>query len=432
MVKAMKNMRFCKLLEDYCSYITNNKGLSKHTVKAYGSDVERFLKWCEDCGEEELNRLSTNDIRLWMAYESSQVVRSSLARKVVAIRGFLDWCVHSNNIKSNPAQIICTPKIANVLPNVLDESLAKRLMDYADSQSDSVSFKSFSVNESLCNNSNLSEQNKSSDISYNSDNSNNFDNSDSSVNESSSGSDGSDSEYSDISDGSDSSVNESSGNSDSESSSNFVKPANKSSHDRALRLRDTAMLELLYATGMRVGELVLLSLNDVNFENNTVKVTGKGNKQRVIPFGIPAARALQEWLSTYGRGELVKVDCFDNFSNKGYGDVIELNKKNRNHESSREINDTAEKALFVGARGKRIDQRVVREVVHRMAALAHVPDISPHSLRHSAATHMLNGGADLREVQELLGHSSLTTTQRYTHVSIEALKKRYSQAFPRA
>ena len=192
------------------------------------------------------------------------------------------------------------------------------------------------------------------------------------------------------------------------------------------------MLELLYATGMRVGELVLLSLNDVNFENHTVKVTGKGNKQRVIPFGIPAAHALQEWLSAYGRGELVKVDCFDNFSNKDYGDVIELNKKNRNHESSLEINDTAEKALFVGARGKRIDQRVVREVVHRMAALAHVPDISPHSLRHSAATHMLNGGADLREVQELLGHSSLTTTQRYTHVSIEALKKRYSQAFPRA
>lgn len=407
MVKAMKNMRFCRLLEDYCSYITNNKGLSKHTVKAYGSDVERFLKWCEDCGQEELNRLSTNDIRLWMAYESSQVVRSSLARKVVAIRGFLDWCVHSNNIKSNPAQIICTPKIANVLPNVLDESLAKRLMDYADSQSDSVSFKSFSVNESLCNNSNLSEQNKSSDGSYNSDN---FDNSD---NESSCSSDCSVS-------------------SDSESYGNSVKPDNKSSHDRALRLRDTAMLELLYATGMRVGELVLLSLNDVNFENHTVKVTGKGNKQRVIPFGIPAAHALQEWLSAYGRGELVKVDCFDNFSNKGYGDVIELNKKNRNHESSLEINDTAEEALFVGARGKRIDQRVVREVVHRMAALAHVPDISPHSLRHSAATHMLNGGADLREVQELLGHSSLTTTQRYTHVSIEALKKRYSQAFPRA
>lgn len=407
MVKAMKNMRFCKLLEDYCSYITNNKGLSKHTVKAYCSDVERFLKWCEDCGKEELNRLSTNDIRLWMAYESSQVVRSSLARKVVAIRGFLDWCVHSNNIKSNPAQIICTPKIANVLPNVLDESLAKRLMDYADSQSDSVSFKSFSVNESLCNNSNLSEQNKSSDSSYNSDN---FDNSD---NESSCSS-------------------ECAVSADSESSGNPVKPDNKSSHDRALRLRDTAMLELLYATGMRVGELVLLSLNDVNFENHTVKVTGKGNKQRVIPFGIPAAHALQEWLSAYGRGEFVKVDCFDNFSNRDYGDVIELNKKNRNHESSLEINDTAEKALFVGARGKRIDQRVVREVVHRMAALAHVPDISPHSLRHSAATHMLNGGADLREVQELLGHSSLTTTQRYTHVSIEALKKRYSQAFPRA
>ncbi|MBT1180408.1 tyrosine recombinase XerC [Bifidobacterium sp. CP2] len=168
---------------------------------------------------------------------------------------------------------------------------------------------------------------------------------------------------------------------------------------RALRLRDAAILELLYATGMRVGELVGLGVGDVDWSSHTVKVTGKGNKQRVVPFGAPACRALERWAEE-GRPAL---------AGRPSGD-----------------------ALFLGARGGRLDQRVARRVVHRQAERAGVPDIGPHALRHSAATHMLDGGADLREVQELLGHSSLKTTQRYTHVSIDQLKSRYSQAFPRA
>ena len=167
----------------------------------------------------------------------------------------------------------------------------------------------------------------------------------------------------------------------------------------AVRLRDAAMLELLYATGVRVAELVGLDIGDVGFDNRTVRVTGKGNKQRVVPFGVPACRALERWLRQ-GRPALVRERSGD--------------------------------ALFLGVRGGRIDPRTVRRVVHERAQAAGVPDISPHALRHSAATHLLDGGADLREVQEMLGHSSLKTTQRYTHVSMEQLKRRYAQAFPRA
>ena len=182
-----------------------------------------------------------------------------------------------------------------------------------------------------------------------------------------------------------------------------------------VHLRDAAILELLYATGIRVAELVGLDMGDVDFAGRTVKVTGKGDKQRVVPFGVPAMRALEAWVER-GRPQLLAA--------------LSQSSSAANHSQSRSA--PAGDALFLGARGGRLDQRVAREVVHRAAREAGVPDISPHALRHSAATHLLDGGADLREVQEMLGHSSLKTTQRYTHVSIEQLKSRYGQAFPRA
>ena len=167
-----------------------------------------------------------------------------------------------------------------------------------------------------------------------------------------------------------------------------------------LGLRDAAMLELLYATGIRVGELVSLDVDDVDRERNLVRVFGKGRKERSVPFGHPAARALDRWLSV-GRPGLVAED--------------------------------AGAALFVGARGRRIDQRAVRTLVHqRIAEVPGAPDIGPHGLRHTAATHLLEGGADLRAVQEMLGHASLATTQLYTHVTSERLRKAYQQAHPRA
>jgi integrase/recombinase XerC len=165
-------------------------------------------------------------------------------------------------------------------------------------------------------------------------------------------------------------------------------------------LRDVAMLELLYATGIRVGELVGLDLDDVDRDRNVVRVFGKGRKERSVPFGRPAARALDFWLQK-GRPDLAV---------EGSG-----------------------AALFLGARGRRIDQRAVRRLVHqRLADVPGAPDMGPHGLRHTAATHLLEGGADLRSVQELLGHASLATTQRYTHVTTERLRSAYKQAHPRA
>ncbi|MFB9313847.1 tyrosine recombinase XerC [Nocardioides plantarum] len=165
-------------------------------------------------------------------------------------------------------------------------------------------------------------------------------------------------------------------------------------------VRDIAMLELLYATGIRVGELVGLDVDDVDRDRNVVRVLGKGRKERAVPFGRPAARALDFWVRQ-ARPLLVA--------------------------------DGAGGALFVGARGRRIDQRAVRTLVHRrIAEVPGAPDIGPHGLRHSAATHLLEGGADLRSVQELLGHASLATTQRYTHVTTDRLRRAYQQAHPRA
>jgi integrase/recombinase XerC len=156
----------------------------------------------------------------------------------------------------------------------------------------------------------------------------------------------------------------------------------------------------MYATGIRVGELVGLDLDDVDRDRDLVRVLGKGRKERSVPFGRPARRALDAWLGS-GRPHLLV--------------------------------DGSGPALFLGARGGRIDQRAVRTMVHRrIADVPGAPDIGPHGLRHTAATHLLEGGADLRSVQELLGHASLATTQLYTHVTTDRLRTAYRQAHPRA
>jgi integrase/recombinase XerC len=168
----------------------------------------------------------------------------------------------------------------------------------------------------------------------------------------------------------------------------------------AVGTRDVAILELLYATGIRVGELCGLDVDDVDRERRVVRVFGKGRKERTVPYGLPADRALDAWIVT-GRPRLAVPG--------------------------------AGAALFLGARGKRIDQRAVRTLVHaRIADVPGAPDLGPHGLRHTAATHLLEGGADLRTVQELLGHASLATTQIYTHVTTDRLRTAYRQAHPRA
>ena len=170
--------------------------------------------------------------------------------------------------------------------------------------------------------------------------------------------------------------------------------------DTPAAIRDVALVELLYATGARVSEVCGLDIEDLDFHRNTIRVLGKGNKERMIPMGAPAVKALNTYIND-ARPQLA--------------------------------NDKSARALFLGARGKRIDQRAVRTVVYEaLSALEGVERMGPHSLRHSAATHLLEGGADLRTVQEILGHSSLATTQIYTHVSTDRLRQAFKQAHPRA
>jgi integrase/recombinase XerC len=165
-------------------------------------------------------------------------------------------------------------------------------------------------------------------------------------------------------------------------------------------LRDLLVLELLYATGVRVAELCGLDLDDIDNDRRALRVVGKGDRERTVVYGVPAAAALRRWLDA-GRPALVRSG--------------------------------SPGALLLGARGGRLDPRVARSVVHRaLAAVPGAPDVGPHGLRHAAATHMLEGGADLRYVQELLGHAKLATTQLYTHVTVERLKVVHEQAHPRA
>jgi integrase/recombinase XerC len=177
-------------------------------------------------------------------------------------------------------------------------------------------------------------------------------------------------------------------------------PAGGDEVSAAICLRDTAIMELLYASGIRVSELCGLDVDDVDESRRTIRVLGKGSKERIVPFGVPAERAIRQWRKA-GRPAIAR--------------------------------ESSGPALFLGARGGRLDPRTARRVVHaRIAAAGSVPDTGPHGLRHTAATHLLEGGADLRSVQEMLGHASLATTQIYTHVSIERLIAAYRQAHPRA
>jgi integrase/recombinase XerC len=165
-------------------------------------------------------------------------------------------------------------------------------------------------------------------------------------------------------------------------------------------VRDRLVVELLYATGIRVSELCGLDIGDVDDQRRVVRVVGKGDKERSAPFGGPAAESLNQWLE-YGRPELAT--------------------------------ERSGGALLLGRRGGRLDPRQARTAVHEvLASVPGAPDLAPHGLRHSAATHLLEGGADLRVVQELLGHSSLATTQIYTHVSVDRLRAVHDRAHPRA
>jgi integrase/recombinase XerC len=299
---------FAEVLAAYERYLTAERDLTAHTVRAYLADVAGFLDHARRLGHTELGSLDLRSLRSWLArQQSSGRSRTTLARRATAARVFTAWLARTDRIPVDVGASLGSPKAHRTLPPVLRADEARDLIQAAAELAD---------------------------------------------------------------DGS------------------------------PVGLRDVAMLELLYATGVRVGELVGLDLDDIDRERQVLRVFGKGRKERSVPFGRPAARALDFWLRQ-GRPQLVV--------------------------------DGSGPAVFLGARGRRIDQRAVRTLVHRrIAEVPGAPDIGPHGLRHTAATHLLEGGADLRSVQELLGHASLATTQLYTHVTTDRLRRAYQQAHPRA
>lgn len=295
----------------WLSHLRHGRGLSEHTLRAYGSDLEAclaFLGLDADAPAERLaTALTTRRIRLWLGAQSEEgISRSTLSRRTASIRNFTAWAHEHGLVETDPGLPLVTARADQRLPKVLTRLDAERLMEDARARSD---------------------------------------------------------------------------------------------EEGPIGLRDWAILETVYATGIRVSELCGLDLRSIERSPGTARVLGKGDKERVVPLTPVAIRAIDRWIAE-GRPELATGD--------------------------------SGAALFLGRRGNRIDPRIVRAMIHREAARAGVPDLAPHALRHTAATHLLQGGADLRSVQEILGHSSLATTQRYTHVDADRLSAVYMRAHPRA
>ncbi|MDI6781652.1 MAG: tyrosine recombinase XerC [bacterium] len=302
-----------KYLAEFLSYLEIEKNYSSHTMSGYKNDLlmcDDFLKQISN-GNIELGRgeLEHSSLRRYLGeLQKKQYSRTTIARKLAALRSYFRFLCREKYCQVNPAKIIHTPKLEMRLPKFLYPEEVTALID------------------------------------------------------------------------------------------------TPVTDNNVIELRDRAILEALYSSGMRVGELVSLNIMDMELERGMARVMGKGRKERLVALGSYAVAAIQAYLNT--RGKL-------------------LDKKDEKQEKQ-------ETAVFLNHRGKRITDRGVRLIIHKITQLQGVKHVSPHMMRHTFATHMLNSGADLRIVQELLGHASLSTTQIYTHVTKQRLKTVYNKAHPRA
>jgi len=300
-----------ELIEQFLEHLRYERNVSAHTLRNYQSDLEQFLHFLTAAEKRKAPEISEIDhltIREWLAtLHTANKSKSSIARKLAALRTFFQFLVREGMLELNPAKLVATPKLEKKLPNHLSIEEAVRFIESPDPETE-------------------------------------------------------------------------------------------------LGKRDRAMLELMYATGVRIAELTTLNLADVDFRNQLVRVTGKRRKQRIVPFGDPAGAAIRNYLTVRDQFLL--------------------------HAPISKRDDTA---LFLNYQGTRITTRSVGRMVEKYIRIcAGMHNISPHALRHSFATHLLDSGADLRDIQELLGHARLSTTQVYTHVSMEKLIEVYDKAHPKA
>jgi len=290
-----------KHIFDFLNYLRNERNVSPHTLRGYLSDLEQLSTFL---GDKELSAVDHQTLRRFIAHlMQGEVKKSSIARKLSAVRSFFKYLNRDGTLMSNPARLVATPRREKRLPAVLTADDALRLME---------------------------------------------------------------------------------------------SPHAKRPEDHAMMLRDRAILETLYSTGIRASELIGMNREDIDHHGSLIRIRGKGRKERIVPIGTKARDAIDAYLTNPSR-----------------------------------VAETT--AIFIGPSGKRLTARTVQRILenHRKQ-LGLQQKASPHTLRHSFATHMLESGADLRAIQELLGHASLSTTQRYTHVNLDSLMEVYDKAHPKA
>jgi integrase/recombinase XerC len=364
-----------RALADFERHLTSERNLSRHTVRAYLGDVTGLLLRLGQEGGTELTQLDIQVLRSWLAVQhAAGQARTSIARRAAAARAFTAFAHARGLLSQDPGRLLGTPRTGRHLPQVLAREQMLAVLDSPGTSTAPAGWAAPTRGQAA----------------------------------------GGEAAGGDVA--------------RMEAARDRAGPAEAglTPNELALARRDQAIMELLYATAIRVSELCGLEVGDLDEERHTIRVMGKGGKERIVPVGIPAVRAVRAWLAG-GRGILAR----ERLAGAGTRPGLTLTEQAAaQHRGSQPPG----LPLFLGARGRRLDPRTARRVVHQRiaAAASRVPDTGPHGVRHTAATHLLEGGADLRSVQEILGHASLATTQIYTHVSVERLLAAFRQAHPRA
>jgi integrase/recombinase XerC len=335
----------------FLEYLRTVKNSSPHTVVNYGKDLRQFLAYLSPPGVAPpwLDRVDHRMIREFVAHLHDRgLEKSSIARKLAALRSFFKYCVREGQLKESPARLVPTPKLPKRIPSVLSAEEINGFLNQLAGMAQLSTGAGAPFRRRVAAKAAPSAAGKRS--------------------------------------GGRGTLTE----------------------EGLLLRRDRALLELLYAAGLRVSELTGLNLADVEQKARILRVRGKGNKERIVPYGTKAQEALGKYWPV--RDQLLK-------QTDGYGHT----------------QDPEGQAVFLNYAGRRLTQRSVGRIVKKYVRLVNVNwDLHPHSLRHAFATHLLADGADLRAIQELLGHQSLSTTQRYTHASIRQLMEVYDKAHPHA
>ncbi|MFF3865337.1 tyrosine recombinase XerC [Micromonospora sp. NPDC001898] len=324
-------------VDDFADHLARVRNRSAHTVRAYVGDLVSLFDHAARMGCVGVADLDLGVLRSWLAKQrTTGAARTTMARRAASARTFSAWAHRAGLLPTDVAAPLASPRAHRDLPTVLRADQVTALVEAPASLPTTPAPATRAEGRG--------------------------------------------------------------GERPDPSTASPSAPADEEAA-RAVVLRDRVLLELLYATGVRISEACGLDTADVDDTRRVVRVLGKGSRERSVPYGVPAQRALDEWLRA-GRTVLAGPESGE--------------------------------ALLLGARGGRLHPTTARRVVAGYAEATGLPRTSPHGLRHSAATHLLEGGADLRAVQELLGHSSLASTQIYTHVSVERLRAAYRQAHPRA